>query len=201
MRARADTVGYRAVKFIGRHRTAVLASGLAVLVLLATTAAAVWQARVAHRERQRAEQRFADVRRLANVLLFEVHTALDNVAGAMSARRLLVENALRYLDDLAREAQDDATLQQELAAAYERIGEIQGMPGWPSEGRTGDALASFERALELRRESRGDGAPDDPETQRGQALDAHRLCAGRPRRDRPRRWRVIARRSLLTSAR
>jgi tetratricopeptide (TPR) repeat protein len=152
VRARPDTLRYRARKFIGRHRASVGAVSLAVLALLVTTGAALWQARVAQLERARAERRFADVRRLANVLLFDVHRALDNVAGSMGARRLLVENALRYLDDLAREAQDDDALRQELAVAYERIGEIQGMPGWPSEGRTGDALASFESALDLRRQ-------------------------------------------------
>ena len=119
--------------------------------LLAATLISLRQAQVADRERARAERRFADVRRLANVLLFDVHAALDNVAGSMVARRLLVDNALRYLDDLAAEAHDDPALTAELAVAYERIGEIQGMPGWPSEGRTGDALASFERALEHRR--------------------------------------------------
>ncbi len=154
VRARADTVGYRARKFIGRHRITVSASTLAVLALLGVTGAAVWQARLARSERARAERRFTDVRRLANVLLFDVHTALENVAGAMGARRLLVENALRYLDDLALEAADDPALLEELASAYERIGEVQGMPGWPSEGRTGDALSSFERALALRRQSR-----------------------------------------------
>jgi non-specific serine/threonine protein kinase/serine/threonine-protein kinase len=151
VRARPDTLGYRARKFIGRHRVGVAASVLAVLTLLGATATALWQARVAGQQRARAERRFTDVRRLANVLLFDVHGALDNVAGAMGARRLLVENALRYLDDLSREAANDSALLRELASGYERIGEIQGMPGWPSEGRTGDALASFERALELRR--------------------------------------------------
>ena len=65
--------------------------------------------------------------------------------------------ALRYLDDLAREAGSEPALLRELAAGYERIGEVQGMPEWPSEGRTGDALASFERALELERRSRAPG--------------------------------------------
>lgn len=64
-----------------------------------------------------------------------------------------METALRYLGDLEREAADEPALLRELAAAYERIAEIQGMPGWPSEGRSGDALASFERALELARRS------------------------------------------------
>ena len=108
------------------------------------------QARIADFERARAERRFADVRQLANVVLFDVYAALDQVSGAMAARRLLVDNAVRYLDDLAREAGDEPALLAELAHAYERVGEMQGLPEWQSEGRSGDALASFERALELR---------------------------------------------------
>jgi tetratricopeptide (TPR) repeat protein len=66
-------------------------------------------------------------------------------------RELLVENALQYLDDLARETGREPELLTELAAAYERIAEVQGMPSWPSHGRSGDAFASLERALDLHR--------------------------------------------------
>ena len=61
-------------------------------------------------------------------MLFDLSEALDNVSGALAARRLLVDNALRYLDDLAREAGDDPALLAELATAYERVAELQGMP-------------------------------------------------------------------------
>ena len=162
--ARGGAFAYRAGKFVRRHRAAVLAASLVALSLLGGVVATWRQARIAERERARAEQRFADVRRLANVALFDIHSSLDNVAGAMATRRLLVATALEYLDDLAAEARDEPELLAELATAYERTAEVQGMPGWPSEGRTGDALASLERALELRRRRRAlvaAGAADD----------------------------------------
>jgi eukaryotic-like serine/threonine-protein kinase len=43
--ARRDTLGYRVRKFAGRNRTAVAASALAIIALLAGTAFSVWQAR------------------------------------------------------------------------------------------------------------------------------------------------------------
>jgi tetratricopeptide (TPR) repeat protein len=58
---------------------------------------------------------------------------------------------LRYLDDLARETGREPDLLTELATAYERIAEVQGMPSWPSHGRSGNALASLARALDLHR--------------------------------------------------
>ncbi len=152
--ARDGALAYRLAKFTRRHRAAAAAAGLIVLTLAAGVAATWRQAHIAEAERARAERRFADVRRLANTALFEVHATLENVAGGMATRRLLVATALEYLDDLAREAGDEPELLVELATAYERTAEIQGMPGWPSEGRTGDALASLERALELRRRAR-----------------------------------------------
>ncbi len=152
--AHPPSTGYRMRKFARRHRAGVAAGVLVALSLLIGLVATLREARIAEAERARAERRFADVRRLANEMLFNVHAALENVAGAMAARRMLVDNALRYLGDLALEAGDEPALLAELAAAYERVGEIQGMPGWSGAGRTSDALASFERALELHRRSR-----------------------------------------------
>ncbi|MDX1998505.1 MAG: serine/threonine-protein kinase [Thermoanaerobaculia bacterium] len=167
--AREGALTYRAGKFVRRHRAAVVAAGL-ILASLAVGVAATWrQARIAEAERARAERRFADVRRLANVALFDVHRSLDNVAGAMATRRLLVSTALTYLDDLAREAGDEPELLVELATAYERTAEVQGLPGWPSEGRTGDALVSLERALELRRRARRPAGAAEPAAQLAEA--------------------------------
>ncbi len=152
-------LGYRLRKWLERHRAAAAAALLVAASLVAATGFSVRQARIADRERARAQGRFDDVRRLANVVLFDVQEALVNVAGALEARRLLLENALRYLDDLAREAGDEPELLVELATAYERIGELQGMPEWPGRGRTGDARASLEQALALRRQAERVGAP------------------------------------------
>jgi non-specific serine/threonine protein kinase/serine/threonine-protein kinase len=124
---------------------------LAALGLVAATAFSLRQATLAEQERQRAERRFNDVRRIANVVLFDLNDSLANISGTLAVRELLVENALRYLDDLARETGREPELLTELATAYERIAEVQGMPSWPSHGRSGDALASLERALDLHR--------------------------------------------------
>ncbi len=152
--AHPPSLRYRLGKLIRRHRAAFLGAAVATVGLLVGTAVSLRQAHLAEVQRLRAEGRFADVRRLANVVLFDLHGALENVPGAMPARRLLVDTASRYLDDLAAEAGDEPALLEELSVAYERVGEIQGMPGWPSEGRTGDALASFRRSLSLVRRGR-----------------------------------------------
>ncbi len=195
------SAGYRLGKFVRRHRAGVAAAALVALSLAGGLLATLREARIADAERARAERRFADVRRLANVVLFDVPDALENVSGAMAARRLLVDNALRYLDDLAREAGDEPGLLAELAVAYERVGELQGMPGWPSEGRSGDALASFARALELHRRVR---APRrrrwTRRPRRGARARTSRVRARRPRRHRAPPWRGTARRWRCSSA-
>ncbi len=152
--AHPPSLRYRLGKLIRRHRAAFAGAAVATVGLLVGTAVSLRQAHLAEVQRLRAERRLADVRRLANVVLFDLHGALENVPGAMPARRLLVDTALRYLDDLAAEAGDEPALLEELSVAYERVAEIQGMPGWPSEGRTGDALASFRRSLALVRRGR-----------------------------------------------
>src|SRR6185369_6482258 len=148
--ARRDSLGYRARRFIQRHRAGMAAAALAGVALLATTGIAVQQARSAERQRLRAERRFADVRRLATSFLFEFHDAIQDLPGSTRARELVVRKALEYLDSLAAEAGGDRGLLAELAGAYQRVGDVQGMPYRASLGHTGDALHSFEKALALR---------------------------------------------------
>ena len=60
--ARKDTFGYRSAKFVRRHRLGVAAATIAVLSLVGGLTGAVWQARAAaiERDRARAETRKAD---------------------------------------------------------------------------------------------------------------------------------------------
>ncbi|MGI9105830.1 MAG: hypothetical protein ACR2G4_06240 [Pyrinomonadaceae bacterium] len=107
---------------------------------------ASWQARVARRERAIAERRFNDVRQLANSLLFKYHNAIEKLPGSTDVRRMLITDALRYLDALAREASGDPSLQRELATAYLKVGDIQGKPFAANLGDTAGALESYRRA-------------------------------------------------------
>jgi non-specific serine/threonine protein kinase/serine/threonine-protein kinase len=150
VRARADTISYRAGKFIRRHRVPVAAGALLALSLVAGATATLWQARRAEEQRARAERRFQDVRRTANSFLFEFHDAIADIPGTTRARELVVRRALEYLDSLVAEGEDDDTLRAELAAAYEKVGAVQGLPYVASLGDTAGALSSFQRAYSIR---------------------------------------------------
>ncbi len=147
--ARKDTVRYRAAKFVLRHRRAAVAAALVFVTLVAAVVVATSQARVASRERARAEQRFEDVRQLANAFLFEVHDAIRDLPGSTEARRLLVSRGLEYLDKLAADTGNRADLRGEIAHAYVRVGDVQGRPLVPNLGDTAGAAASYQKALTL----------------------------------------------------
>jgi serine/threonine-protein kinase len=66
--ARGASVGYRAAKFIARHRTAVAAACLVALLLLTGIAVAGWQARQTARARDRAEAEAVKARRVSAFL-------------------------------------------------------------------------------------------------------------------------------------
>ncbi len=163
--AREDTFSYRAGKFVGRHKGAVAAAGLAVLALAGGVVATSWEARIATRERERAERRFNDVRRVANSLLFDVHDAIKNLPGATPARQLILTRALEFLDNLSKDAGDDRSLQKELAAAYERVGDVQGQAREANLGEPEAALVSYKKALAIR-EALVAGSPGDRDARR-----------------------------------
>ena len=148
--ARPNTFKYRAAKFIKRNKFGVLAASLILLSLIGGIITTVWQARRAEAQRIKAEKRFNDVRKLATSNLFEIHPKIENLPGATEARELLLKRALEYLDSLSTEAGDDAELQSELAAAYEKVGDVQGRVNQPSLGDTEAALTSYRKAQIMR---------------------------------------------------
>jgi serine/threonine protein kinase/tetratricopeptide (TPR) repeat protein len=155
--ARRDTAGYRASKFIARHKTGVAATAAFAILLLAALFVTVREARIARQQaeiareqRARAERRFNDVRKLANSLMFEVHDSIKNLPGTTPARKLLVSRALEYLDSLSREASGDPSLQRELAAAYDRMGDVLGDTGTANLGDFVGASQSYAKALAIR---------------------------------------------------
>ena len=148
--ARKDSVGYRSAKFIRRNRVATTAVALILLSLFAGLAATNWQARRAKAEKARAERRFNDVRQLAHSVLFDYHDAIKDLPGATRVRERLVKDALAYLDNLAAEAGGDTDLQGELAAAYERVGDVRGQAYRASLGDRSGAIDSYTKALRIR---------------------------------------------------
>ncbi|MGP0098284.1 MAG: protein kinase domain-containing protein, partial [Terriglobales bacterium] len=150
--AREGTLSYRVSKYVLRHKAGVASVALIFLTLVTGIIVTVREARIAQRNELRAEKRFNDVRKLANSLLFEIHDSVRDLPGSTPARKLIVENALRYLDSLSSEAAGDISLQRDLATAYERIGDVEGSQTFANLGETAGAVESYRKALAIRQE-------------------------------------------------
>jgi tetratricopeptide (TPR) repeat protein len=142
VRARRDTVAYRASKFLRRHRLGVAATIVTVLSLAAGVAVSLREARIA-------ERRFAQVRELANTFLFQFYDQVTPLPGSTAVRASIVETARKYLDGLSAEAGTDTSLLLELAQAYERLGNVQGRTGSANLGQLDQARHSYQTAINL----------------------------------------------------
>ena len=147
--ATADTLFYRAKKFVQRHRLGVAAVALIVVAIAGGVITTLREARIAEANRRRAEARFNDVRKLANSFLFEFDEAIRNLPGSTPARSLVVKRALEYLDGLVPDARGDRSLQLEIATAYQKVAEVQGNPMFPNLGDSQGALSSSRKALAI----------------------------------------------------
>ena len=154
--ARPDTIRYRSSKFVKRHKYGVAAAIAIFILLLTGIITTAWQAHIAteaklaaDEQRILAERRFNEVRELARRFMFDFHDEIEHLSGSRTARELLVSTALEYLERLAHEAGDDPELLNELAAAYIRVGDIQGNPYMANLGNTAAALETYQKALSL----------------------------------------------------
>src|SRR5439155_13911750 len=80
--ARPAAWGYRAAKFLRRNWIPASAAAAVILALMGGALAFAWQARIA-------ERRFGLARRLANVLLFDIHDKVQAMPGAIDLRETI----------------------------------------------------------------------------------------------------------------
>ncbi|MCB9851713.1 MAG: protein kinase [Phycisphaerales bacterium] len=168
--ARRDSTWYVMRKSIRRHRAAFV-SAAAFVILLAAWGAAITIGYSRERElnkalheeslqtaiqrdraleaEARSQKRFGQIREMAESFLFEFHDAIRDLPGSTEAREFVVTRSLAYLDRLAAESEDDATLMRDLVAAYMKVGDVQGGLGLANLGDTQGAIASYQEAQRL----------------------------------------------------
>jgi tetratricopeptide (TPR) repeat protein/tRNA A-37 threonylcarbamoyl transferase component Bud32 len=147
--AAPDSRAYRTRKFLARHRAGAVAAAVLVFAVAAGVSATAWQARIASRERARAQAQFDAVRSLANAVLGDVFDAITPLPGSVPAQRLVLAKATAYLDSLVPQAADDVALRVELATGYMRLAQVLGLPGMPNLGDKAGAQQSYEKAVAL----------------------------------------------------
>ncbi len=175
--ARPDSPAYRARKFVRRNRVAVLLSaattGLLIAgavfafaqtaraerarnaeqelreVALARTAEAAQLNEQVEQQRALAESRYADARRFASQLIWDLHRRVSGATRPAEAAALAVESGVQYLDRLAAEAEDDPEMLRELVSGYLDAATLQGGVTQETRGDDDAALERLDRAGEL----------------------------------------------------
>ncbi len=138
--ATPDSVSYRVSRFVRRHRIACAAGSLGFLAIAAGVAGSLYEA-------HRAQQRFAQVRELANHFVFDFEAAIRDTPGTLAARRMVAATARQYLASLSAEAGSDAGLNRELAESYYRLSRVEFRAGESKDsiGHLRAALAILKR--------------------------------------------------------
>jgi serine/threonine-protein kinase len=118
--AQADTAGYRARKFVARHRFAVGSASAVLLALVAGFGTALWQAGVAREQAARAEREAGESDQIATFLqsvLLEADPMRASDAGALTITEVTRLAAARVDRDLAGQPSAQADVLSTLAAA------------------------------------------------------------------------------------
>ena len=140
--ARPDTLAYHTAKFLRRNRTVVTLSAAALALVIGSLSAGLL---VANRERKVAEQRFAQVRQLANKFI-ELDNKIRGLPGSTKVRMEMVSDSLQYLTSLGIDVHGDKDLELEIAYAYVRVAHAQGDPTSPNLGQFAEAKVSLDNA-------------------------------------------------------
>ena len=129
------------------------------------------------KERQKEQERYREVRALADSLLFDVYDGVRDLAGSSTARRVIVEKAQHQLELLNSETGRDAGLERDLASSYERMGELRVDPRNPNKNDAAAAVDSYRRAVDLRKKIAA-RHPADSGDQRDLSLSMTKLGDG-----------------------
>jgi serine/threonine protein kinase len=147
--AREPRLSYLAQRAIARHRVSFSIAAISLSLLVGAFIIALWQARVAARERQRAVERYGDVRELASSIIFKIHDDVRALPGSTPVRRTVLAEGLKFLERLERDAADDPALRVQLAEGYLRIGDVLGAIGGSNLGDRDGAVRSYRRAIDV----------------------------------------------------
>ncbi|MGB7923697.1 MAG: serine/threonine-protein kinase [Pyrinomonadaceae bacterium] len=141
--ARQDTFGYRAGKFVRRHKVGVSVAATFLLLLIGVAVIETVQAARIARERDRANRVTEFL-----VKLFEVSDPSESRGNTVTARELLDQGAIRVKQELKGQPEAQAALMSTMGRVYYKLGLYD------------KATPLLEEALAIRRQRLGQEHPD-----------------------------------------
>ena len=147
--ARKGGKRYSLGKFVGRNKVGVAAAGAAIGLLIGAFIMTLVAYSRAETAQKTEAMRFAQLRSLANFMLFDLNDQLKLVAGNTQSRANLASQAQTYLSALATSPGATDDLKLETAQGFIKLARIQGVPNEPNLGDITRAKANLESAEKL----------------------------------------------------
>ena len=150
VKATGDSLRYRVGKFVGRHRASVASAVIVAAALTSAAGMSGYQYRQASIERAKAEARFAEGRKFARAVIYDHYERIKDLPGSTEAKASLIADAVNYLDAVSKDSAGDPDFQRELAKAYVKLSEIQGVTSGSGDlGEHASARTSLSKGIGL----------------------------------------------------
>jgi len=140
--ARKATTIYRFRKFIYRHKTAMIMACATVAVVICAILFDTWQSR-------RAARRVSQIETLVDSTISDMTGKLQQSSTSVETQAALFHTELQYLDQLRQKSGNDPRVLLQLSKAYRRVATLEGSPFVANLGNFDNAIASFQKALQL----------------------------------------------------
>lgn len=149
--AHPDTIGYRAAKFVRRHRAGVALTAVALIAVIAGLSGTLMQSRNARRQRDAAIRERDRANRIRDFMtgMFKVSDPNEKAAKEVTARQILDKASGDINTGLAKDPELQAQMMHVMGNVYTNLGLYD------------RAQSLLELAIEVNRAARG---PGDPET-------------------------------------
>ena len=123
VRARPDTLRYRASKFVRRHKVGVVVGSALAVSVAAGVVGIAWQGAVASRERAHAQRQAANAARASALLVDMFRLSDPDVAkgATITAREILARGTQRVETDFADDSAFQAVMLRELGKIYQNL--------------------------------------------------------------------------------
>lgn len=126
--ARPDSLAYRCRRFVSRNLFGVAAAAAVALALFAGLAGTTWAYLRAEDARHDADNRFGQVRALANSVMFDLFNDVQEVPGTKSSLQLIAKTAQEYLEGLSTTEAAPFAVRLDAARGFARLADILSDP-------------------------------------------------------------------------
>lgn len=140
---------YKVKKFISRHKLSSILGSAALLSLITAFGITSYQYQQAQFARAQANKRFSETRELTKYLLNDLAEDLQVLPGTLEIQQDLRKTTTKYLDILAKAANDDETLLLEYAVAERHMGELLTQAGGANLGDPKQAYEHFDISINI----------------------------------------------------